>query len=399
MRTRLSSETLVWARQSSGFAVSEIAKSAGVSDERYQEWETGDDRPTFRQLRQLANKLKRPVALFYLASPPTETAMPPDFRIVHGIRQSSYPPDLRLEIRKANRLQLLLGVLSEELDLIGAAAFPKVTHGTDVDEAAALIRRHLGLSVERQLEIGNPEDLYREWREAIFATGVIPIQFGVEREYALGFALWHDYAPLIAVNTRQAAEAKTFTLLHELAHIALRMSGVSDASIPYREIADENSHAEVESYCNRVAAAVLLPADSANLKDAIVSLTQGGRLNLDSFRKQARRFGVSKYALAFRLAAIKPEYSERVQSTVSSWFAIDSAKKAPVKKSKGGPTPALTTLGRRGRGFSKVVLSAVRDSRISTEDARDLLDLEPHHFPKLEEYVFRGENDVDGGAE
>lgn len=394
----MSPETLVWARQTSGFEAAEIAKSAGVSSERYQEWETGDERPTFRQLRQVANKLKRPLALFYLEKPPIEPAMPPDFRVVGG-KSQSYSPELRLEIRKAERLQLLLGVLTEELGLPASAGFPKLDQASDIDQAGNVLREYLGLSVARQLEIGEPDALYREWRDAIFFKGVIPIQFGVEREQALGFALWHDYAPLVAVNTRQASEAKTFTLLHELVHVALRMPGVSDASIPFRVVTHGNLHVAVETFCNRVAAAILLPADSDALKGTFSDLTQTSSLDLDSFRKQARRYGVSKYALAYRLAALHPDLDDRVQAAVSKWFSFDNAKGSPAKKSTGGPPPSLTTLGRRGRAFSRAILTAVRDSRISTEDARDLLDLEPHHFSKLEEYVFKGGKVEDGGEE
>lgn len=389
VRTRLSPATLAWARVSSGFEPEEIAKSVGVSLERYSEWEAGQDRPTFRQLLKVANKVKRPIALFYLHQPPPEPPMPTDFRIVGGIKQSKYSPELRIEIRKADRLQLLLAVLSEELGMPESAGFPKISQSDGPDEAAATIRAYLGFSVEHQLAIGDPASLYREWRDVIFSKGVIPIQFGVDRDQALGFALWHDYAPLVAVNTRQSAEAKTFTLLHELAHIALRMPGVSDASIPFREITNGISHSAIEAFCNRIAAATLLPADSSALVVALDSLTQGASLDLDLFRKQARRFGVSKYALAYRMAALRPDQDAKVQAAVSKWFAYDNAQK-PKEKKPGQVPPSTMTLGKRGRAFSRTVLKAVRESRISTDDARDLLDLEPHHFAKLEEKVFKG---------
>lgn len=397
VRTRLSSKTLAWARAASGFEAAEVAKSAGVSIERYREWESGDDRPTFRQLRQVANKLKRPLALFYLALPPVEPELPPDFRIVGGKEQGTYSPELRLEIRKAERTQLLLATLAEELGHEEPKGIPRIRSDQDPEAAAVAIRDFLNFSVAQQLDVGEPGALYREWRDAIFRIGVLPIQFGIDREQALGFALWHDFAPLVAVNTRQAAEAKTFTLLHELAHIALRMPGVSDASIPFREVSNEPRTA-IEVFCNRVAASVLLPADSEALKATMAALSQGNTLDLNSFRLQARRYGVSKYALAYRLSTLRPDLNSRVQAAVSQWFALDNAKTpAAPKEKKGGPPPALITLGKRGRGFSRKVLTAVRESRLSVDDARDLLDLEPHHFPKLEEYIFKGtgESEVD----
>lgn len=393
VRTRLSSETLAWARLASGYEVADVAKSAGVSIERYKGWESGDDRPTFNQLRQVANKLKRPLAIFYLAKPPAEPDLPPDFRIVGRHERASYGPDLRLEIRKAERTQLLLAALAEELHYSAPNDLPSIEVQQDPEDAGRLLRKFLAFPVTQQLEIGEPAALYREWRDAIFAVGVLPIQFGVAREQALGFALWHDFSPLVAVNTRQAAEAKTFTLLHELAHIALRMPGVSDASLPFRDVS-KDSRTSIEAFCNRVAASILLPADSDALKATIVALTQSSSLDRTSFQQQARKYGVSKYALAYRLSTLVPELNATVQASVAEWLGMDNAKTAVAKENKkGGPPPALITLGKKGRSFSRRVLTAVRDSRLSVDDARDLLDLEPHHFPKLEEYIFKGPSD------
>lgn len=68
-----------------------------------------------------------------------------------------------------------------------------------------------------------------------------------------GFTLSDDYAPLIFINSADSKSAQMFTLAHELVHVWLGQSGVSNP------IALTTGGAGIERFCNAVAAEILMP--------------------------------------------------------------------------------------------------------------------------------------------
>jgi transcriptional regulator with XRE-family HTH domain len=71
---------LRWARDSYGLDVAEAARRLHIQEERLLAWESGSERPTVAQLRRLAEIYKRPLAVFYLPSPPRDFQPFRDFR-------------------------------------------------------------------------------------------------------------------------------------------------------------------------------------------------------------------------------------------------------------------------------------------------------------------------------
>ena len=73
-------EVLKWARASARISVEDAAAKAAVTSEKIEQWENGTDQPTIRQTELLAKAYKRPLAVFFLPSPPHDFQTLQDFR-------------------------------------------------------------------------------------------------------------------------------------------------------------------------------------------------------------------------------------------------------------------------------------------------------------------------------
>ena len=87
---------LIWARESIGRNIEEVAKRLKVSENTVTSWESGQKNPTLLQLEKLAKTIyKRPLAAFFLPSPPTEPAPPTDFRTLPADKELPFSSKTR----------------------------------------------------------------------------------------------------------------------------------------------------------------------------------------------------------------------------------------------------------------------------------------------------------------
>ncbi len=391
---------LLWARDQAGYSQEDAARKLQVKIERYQAWENEDEelKPTIKQLRRIAKLFKRPVSLFYLAEPPEGFQPMRDFRRLPGDDMRFYSPALLHEMEAAQQRRNLALELYEEIGE-GIGKFElSASIEDDPEELGARIRRHLGITFSDQVQWRRYDALgpFKAWRRALEHLNIMVFQMGsVDREEVNGFALAESVLPIIAVNRKDVPNRRTFSLLHEYVHILLKLSGASDLEVDARRPPEEQ---KVEVFCNRAAAAALLPREQV-LGLASVQAHPGRNTNWqdEDIREAADLFGVSREAFVRRLLTLgrttQPFYEAKRQQYKVEFLDDLEKRQRQYRESEKEfrRNPPQDVFVELGRPYVRLILDGIRQDLLTLNEASGYLgNLRIRHFPKLEQRVYTG---------
>jgi Zn-dependent peptidase ImmA (M78 family) len=360
MRVEVKPELLRWARERSRIEPDALANRFPKLDE----WERGEALPTLKQLEDFANATHAPVGYFFLPAPPTELIPIPDFRTVAGRHVERASPDLLDTIHLCQQRQewyreFAQSIGERPLPLVGS-----VTVTTDVVDAAEQIRHTIGFDLEERRRIPTWTDALRRFIELADTAGVMVMVSGVvgsnnrrklDPDEFRGFALADPLAPLVFINGSDTKAAQMFTLAHELAHIWLGQSAVSDAQP--NEVPDNR----VERWCNAVAAELLVP-----LAVFERDFDRGADLDLE-MNLLARRFKVSTLVVLRRMrdAGLNPTRFREA-------YAAEVARLRAISTGTGGNF-YLTVGARASKRFARALVVSTLEGRSSFTEAFRLL--------------------------
>ncbi len=376
-------ELLVWARTSAGLSHADAAKRMNVEPARLASWEAGAERLTIPQLRKFAEVCKRPLAVFFLATPPKGWDPMKDFRMVAGAEPRPQSPELRLAIREAWERRAVCVELARDLgDTTSELAHPK-GRTRDAEKVAEHIRKMLGVSVGQQRAWGGAEAAFSRWRTVLEDRDVLVFSFpGVQVDEARGFAINHRPFPVIAVNSNDMPAGRSFTLMHELAHV------LSHAETSVCSMADRDASSD-EAFCNHVAAAVLVPRDALLAEGEVSTAQSTSRWADDVLQRFARTYGVSREVVLRRLLTLgktSPAFYAEKRAMFQEEYRRWVRKRS---ESEGGPTYLTTVVSRHGRLYPRVVFEAYSQATITASEASSYLGVKTKHFRSLESDVFR----------
>ena len=372
---------LVWARQSASLTQDAIAKKIGVKVDRIRAWEEAAERPSITQLRNYAAATKRPLAVFYLAEPPSQFDALHDFRAGVGTGgPPSMTPELAFEIRKAYDRREWALELASDLQLKPVSFSVSFTLREDVEVAAGKIRAALGVRTEMQRQWRSDNEAFREWRSLLERAGVLTFQAtDIELGEARGFSISFKPLPAITVNIKDAYRGRIFTLLHEVAHIA-----ISDGGICNLEEDTRRPHsAQIESFCNRIAGAVLFPRSELLSTPEVLNHRHSDPTWSDAeIESLSRRFGGSREALLVRLLSLgrttdKFYYKKRD-------LYKDEYAKWREKRKEGFAPPHVVSLSSAGPLFTTLVIENFNREHITASDVADYLRVRIKHLPEIQ---------------
>jgi Zn-dependent peptidase ImmA (M78 family) len=392
VKSTINPALVTWARETAGFTATEAAKRLKVDEERLAAWENpaSDEAPSIPQLRKLAALLKRPLAVFYLREAPSRFEVMRDLRRLPGTGARSYSPAVHLEIRAANERRELALELAADLEQELPNFTLTATGEEDPEKVGERIRTTLGVTTELQLHWRDNDGRagFNAWRYRIESLGVLVFQTTrFPSDEASGFAITAEALPVIAVNRNDALTRRTFSLLHELAHLMIRVSGVSDLET---DAARPPEDQRVEVFCNHVAAAALIPRDVILAEAQVV--TQGVRSTNWSdaeIRDLARQFNVSREALLRRLLTFDrttDEFYRQKRGQYSAEFvASQQRKKEKATAAEMKRNMPQETVSNFGKPLVNMLLDNYHQDRMTLSEVSGYLGLKVKHIPKLEE--------------
>ena len=293
-RVGVKPEILRWARERSGHSVHDLQRRFP----KFDAWERGEVLPTLKQLENFANTTHTPIGYLFLQEPPVEELPITDFRTIGNIDVSRPSPDLLDTLYLCQQRQ---DWYRDEVRSAGEAPMPFVgSLDTTADPAAAAARMRdaLGFDVDQRGQSPTWTDALRQFIDQADVLGILVMISGVvgsnthrhldPKEFR-GFALSDPLAPLVFINGADTKAAQMFTLAHEIAHLWLGESGVSN---PEAVVMPDQS---IEHWCNQVAAELLVP--SGLIRKEFDSGTElSGEVN-----RLARRFKVSTLVVLRRI--------------------------------------------------------------------------------------------------
>lgn len=387
-RAFITSKVFKWARESAKMSEEIAASKIAISIEKLQEWEKGESYPTIRQAQTLAKAYKRPFALFFLPDIPSDFQPLQDFR-KKGSKELS--TSSIFIIREIQQKQAWISDTNQENGENKVSLVGRYSINDSPELVAKDMLETLNINPLSYTTI-NP---IIEWIDKVESQGVfisrtsfIHSRLKLDSNELQGFAIADEYAPFVFINSDDWNAPQLFTLVHELAHIWIAETGISnDVEPSIKNVGDYNP---IELFCNEVAANALMPSDYVlNLESNVFD-------NSNEVFKTAKNIGVSSFALLVRALNLKVitliKYNRlkaQADKDYKDFLIREEEKKKKAKEKKGGPNYFLLQLNRNSRLFTQTVLDAFRGGIIEPTQASSLLNVKVNKFPKLEAQMYR----------
>lgn len=330
-------------------------------------WLSEDAQPTLKQLEDFARLTHTAFGYFFLAQPPALALPVPDFRTLRDEALAEPSSNLLDTLYLCQQRQdwyrdhaRMHGLPT--LPFVGSASLQELP-----EDVAQCLRETLGLSTEARRQLPTWTDALRQLIVKAEDAGIMVMVSSVvgsnsHRKLDVGefrgFALADGLAPLVFLNGADSKAAQMFTLAHELAHVWLGATGVSDSQ------AGQVPEQQIERWCNRVAAELLMPLEELR------ATHQHNAPIPDEIQRLAREFKVST------LVALRRLFDARFITQAELWQHYrEEQERLRTRKTRNNPGGDFyRSLGARtSKRFARAIVASTLEGLTSFPDAFRML--------------------------
>lgn len=317
-------------------------------------WLMGDE-PSLGDVRKVAKLLGRSMQFFLLPEPPQSSPSTAQFRSsLHT--DTSRPEREEVGLRSARRAQKL-AIWAGELqhpNLISAS------NNETPSSYAQRLKDHIRWTNSDQQGATSKSAVFRNLRAKLESLGLIVLMQPAGDDGYRGFSL-EGAPPVVFINKDyRGAALRTFTLLHEVAHLGAGTGGVSC----YYE------DSSAERWCNQVATEFLLPQLPFVAYVRGKGVTRVTEQELDIVRLASNYFKASWLAIAIRLAEVGMA-SNALPDYVRANYDLERDPSTPIT----GVDRSTPIIRREefGQTYLGVLRQAVQSDKLSEVEAGKLV--------------------------
>lgn len=374
-------EIIRWAREYYNMQPDEAAMAIGVDLQRYSNWETGQEFPTYAKLKKISEVFRKPSAIFFFPEPPSLPPIKGDLRTLPTDVINRFSKNIIVQFEHAEVYQMSVKELYPERKSI---LTQRDTFPSDMTALCNYIRHLLSFPLGAQKARKNTKIVFEIYRERFYDLGIYVFKDSFRDNSVSGLCINDATHPVILINNSMSFARQIFTLFHELYHL---ISGTSGAEIIRDDfyVALEPAQEQSERDCDIFANTFLIPHDDFVAELAKQPLTE------EYIEHLAKLYSVSREAIMYTLLKMGKITSADYDALREIFYgeAIRNQKQ-PGGNNKSGGNYYSTKLSYLGQRYTGDVFKQYFSGRIDSVRASEMLHSKVDHLPRLEAAFFRG---------
>lgn len=372
LKAKINNKILKWARKECNMTVEYVCEKLKIPVSTLESWEKGEEQPTIAELRELAKVYRQLLAVFYMSKEPISTKQKfTDYRTIYNNTEySEMSPELTFEIREAiynrNNMIELKEELKEKIDNFDI----HIEQSNNFEYICKYIIQKLSIDFNTVYAVKNINEKFNYYRNIMENNGLIVYQAKeIDIKEMRGMALYFDKLPIIILNRKDSYSARIFSMFHELIHLTLRTSSICDMI----EGENNNNNNLTELFCNSIAGEILVP------KKVII---ENIPYDENKIKKLATKHGISKDVFIRRLFDLGIiSFDEYINKLNKYKKEFEEIKKN--RKSSGFPSPVNDTVSVVGKNYTRTVLKAYNENKITFNEISEYLNIKLKHYESL----------------